>query len=372
MKKTTKKSLGQFFTTNVKYILSGMEEYVKDKRITDPFAGNSDLLDWAKSNGAKNYYGFDIDKNLLNENIKYNDSLVHISKSTFILTNPPYLAKNKMDKKQKEKYMLECDDFYLLAIKKIIESECVEGILIVPVNFLSAENSDKIRKEFLSIYKMVKINFFKNRVFEDTSYNVVAIYFVKDNLNVEVRKLKITSFPDNIENIYIVERKYNYKIAGRELYDIKNNSKSLKIKRLTEQMMNENKGKYNINIFLNDYKTEKSYKITKDFKDKLKSNIIILNCIDGKLENKICAEDIRNYGKDCLVGKSTSRNIAYILLENVSIENQKKLIKMFNDKLNNLRGKYNSLFLTNFRDNDRKRISFEFCYSLLNWCWDEI
>jgi hypothetical protein len=39
-----KRNLGQFFTTNCDYILQGFEEFVKGKKITDPFAGNQDLL----------------------------------------------------------------------------------------------------------------------------------------------------------------------------------------------------------------------------------------------------------------------------------------------------------------------------------------
>jgi len=35
-----KKQLGQFFTTNSDYILRGFEKFVKNKEITDPFAGN--------------------------------------------------------------------------------------------------------------------------------------------------------------------------------------------------------------------------------------------------------------------------------------------------------------------------------------------
>jgi len=41
----TKKRLnGQFFTTNSDYILEGFSKYIKNKNITDPFAGNKDLI----------------------------------------------------------------------------------------------------------------------------------------------------------------------------------------------------------------------------------------------------------------------------------------------------------------------------------------
>ncbi|GAB7140164.1 hypothetical protein RsTz2092_01120 [Deferribacterales bacterium RsTz2092] len=41
-----KQQLGQFFTTNVDYILSGFEKYTRDKDVQDPFCGAGDLLKW--------------------------------------------------------------------------------------------------------------------------------------------------------------------------------------------------------------------------------------------------------------------------------------------------------------------------------------
>src|SRR5271165_1137535 len=168
-----KQKLGQFFTTNVGYILTGMEQFIKGKDIVDPFAGQCDLLKWATEHEAKSVIGYDIDEKLINKIVKYNDSLKTIPKLKFPITNPPYLGKNKMPKKQKEKYLKDNDyeDLYLLSIKKIIEAKPDEGIIIIPVNFLSAENSDKLRTEFFAIYNPVRINYFREQVFEDTTYN---------------------------------------------------------------------------------------------------------------------------------------------------------------------------------------------------------
>ncbi len=62
-----KNQLGQFFTTNSDYILQGLEEFVKNKEITDPFAGNQDLFLWAKKNCCKKITGFDCDKNFVDD-----------------------------------------------------------------------------------------------------------------------------------------------------------------------------------------------------------------------------------------------------------------------------------------------------------------
>ncbi len=43
----------------------------------------------------------------------------------------------------------------------------------------------------------------------------------------------------------------------------------------------------------------------------------------------------------------------------------------FNEELNQNRNKYFSYFLTNFRDNNRKRISFDLVYKFLNYIYYE-
>lgn len=375
-KKNNKKSLGQFFTTNVDKILKGFEKTIIGKDVIDPYAGNGDLLGWAARNGAASTQGRDIDPKYIKTkkciSITKNDSLIEIPKvGNFNITNPPYLGKNKMTKKQKEKYMKNSnvEDFYLLAVKRIIESNIPEGIMIIPVNFLSAENSDKIRAEFLSKYKITNINYFKEQVFEDTTYNVVAFHYTKDD-NADKRELNFISYPDEKLFGCIVEQKYSYRIGGKELDDIIKTSNKLKIRRLTENMMTGNG--YSVEAFYNNYNIKKTYKVNKYLKDKIDNNIILLNCIDSKVSDKINAADISFYKKDCLVGKNTSRNIAYVLVDGIDTETQSELIGKFNTTLNKLRKKYNSLFLTNFRDNDRKRISFDFCYKLLNWCYEQI
>ncbi|MFH1402254.1 MAG: DNA adenine methylase [Patescibacteria group bacterium] len=143
-----KKQFGQFFTTNSDYILQGLEKFIKNKDVIDPFAGNGDLIKWAKKNKCKKIIGFDCDKKLVNNKcVFYNDSIQTPKKYKFVITNPPYLHKNKADKKTKETFFSGrhsmFEDLYQVSIFSLFNSE--EGILIVPLNFLSAENSKKIR-----------------------------------------------------------------------------------------------------------------------------------------------------------------------------------------------------------------------------------
>lgn len=52
-KKNKEKKLGQFFTTNVDYILKDFEKFIFNKDIAGPFCGNQDLLNLALKNNAK-------------------------------------------------------------------------------------------------------------------------------------------------------------------------------------------------------------------------------------------------------------------------------------------------------------------------------
>lgn len=370
----TKKDLGQFFTTNSEYILQGFEDTVKGKTVLDPFAGGGDLLTWAENHGAVATSGLDIDPNLVSDKIKLNDSLVIIPFAQFNITNPPYLAKNKMSVDMKSKYpMTDYEDLYLLSMKRIILSNPEEGIIIIPVNFFSAENSDVLRKEFLTAFEISKVNYFKTQVFEDTTYNVVAFHYKRKMVPSTVQTITFTSFPGNDTITFELNEKYSYRIAGEELSKIVD-IKPMETIRLIESHMTKNEGSRKIKAFFNDTKTVVEYSVTPSFRNSIKNNIILLNCIDtnGTEKGWIKAEDIRSYKQDCLVGKTTSRNIAYVLIPNCSIEIQEKIIPLFNSTLNSLRKKYNSLFLTNFRDNDRKRVSFDFCYKLITYCFNQI
>jgi len=115
----------------------------------------------------------------------------------------------------------------------------------------------------------------------------------------------------------------------------------------------------------------REFTISEDVYRKIKSNIILLKAIDsGSKSGRIALENIRNYGVDCLVSKESSRHMIYLILDKkVTIIEQEKLIDLFNLEINKLRENYLSLFLTNYRDNDRKRIGFDFVYKFINYLY---
>lgn len=363
-----KRALGQFFTTNSDYILQGLEEFVKNKEIIDPFAGNQDLLKWAKNNNCKKTIGFDYDKNYIDgKNVLLNDSINFPKNYKFICTNPPYLHKNKATKEIKEKFFFgknsNFEDLYQVSILSILN--CDEGILIVPLNFLCAENSNKIRKLFFEKFEIIKLNIFSEQVFDDTTYNVVSFYFRKKRQSSEKNNIDATIYPENKKTRLTLEKLYDWQFGGDFIYNIKNTKNELGIFRLTEDYLKS--GEYEVEIALQNIKDKRILKISDDIKKLLEKNILFLRAIDSKNGKKIQLEDIRKYKIAGLAGKNTSRNMAHLIFKKeISVDKQIELMYKFNSELSANRNKYMSFFLTNFRDNNRKRISFETAYKFLN------
>lgn len=368
-----KKQLGQFFTSNSDYILQGMEDFLVGKDVVDPFAGNQDLIKWAKKNKCKKVIGFDVDQKLVdNKIVLFNDSLNNPQEYQFILTNPPYLHKNKADIETKERFFSGkhkiFEDLYQVSIFEMLKSE--EGIFIVPLNFLSASNSQKIRNLFFEKFEIIKLNIFLEKVFADTTYNVIAFYFKKRKENIERSSVSATIFPTGKRIDFYLEKKFGWQLGGDFLLKIRNAKNRLGIARLTESDVVG--GECQAQIALQNIKEKQEAFIDEKFKEFLNNNILILRAIDSKNGRKICLEDIRDYDIDGLVGKNTSRNMAHLVFrKSLTIVQQRSLMEQFNIILNENREKYFSFFLTNFRDNGRKRISFDFVYKFLNYIYDQ-
>ena len=368
-----KRNLGQFFTKNSDYILQGFSKFVKGKNVSDPFAGDQDLINWAKKNNCNNVVGFDCDQNFIDDKkVFLNDSINSPKKYKFICTNPPYLHKNKASREVKEKLFSgihsKFEDLYQVSIYSLLTSE--EGIIIIPLNFLCAENSSKIRKLFFEKFEIIKLNIFSKQVFEDTTYNVIAFYFRRKKNKSQINIIDTTIYPDRKKIRLTLEEKYDWQFGGDFIRKIKEARNDLGIFRLTEDFMKS--GEYEVEIALQNIKEKKLLRIRDDIKKLLGKNILFLRAIDSKNGKKIQLEDIRKYKIAGLVGKNTSRNMAHLIFKKeVSINEQVELMERFNEELTKKRDKYLSFFLTNFRDNNRKRISFDLVYKFLNLIYYE-
>ena len=167
-----------------------------------------------------------------------------------------------------------------------------------------------------------------------------------------------------------LEKKTGWQFGGDFVHKIKSAKNELGVFRLTEDYLKS--GEYEVAVALQNIKDKRIMKLSNDMKKLLGKNILFLRAIDSKNGEKIQLEDIRKYNIAGLVGKNTSRNMAHIIFkEDVPINEQIELMKTFNEKLSAYRQKYLSFFLTNFRDNNRKRISFDLVYKFLNLIYYE-
>jgi hypothetical protein len=177
--KDSKKEKGQFYTVNSDYILEGFS-VPKDTSLIEPFTGQGDLIEWCK----KNFEISDIEKYDIDP--KYPDTIQQDTlqnspnyKDKFVITNPPYLARNKCnDKTLFDKY--DTNDLYKCFIHSISDKELVKGgIMIIPAGFFFSPRDIDIRcrNNFLSQYKITRVNYFEETVFPDTPTTVVAFQF---------------------------------------------------------------------------------------------------------------------------------------------------------------------------------------------------
>jgi len=168
----------------------------------------------------------------------------------------------------------------------------------------------------------------------------------------------------------IFEKKFGWQYGGDFIRKIRSAKNELGIFRLTDNFIDT--GDCETEIALQNIKDRRIFKTSSAVKKILEKNILFLRAIDSKNGKKIQLEDIRDYKITGLAGKNTSRNMAHLLFKKeIPIDEQIELMESFNEKLSENREKYCSFFLTNFRDNNRKRISFDLAYKLLNLIYHE-
>ena len=270
----------------------------------------------------------------LNENIIKRDTLLYPPEyiGKYVITNPPYLAKNKTNEFSEvfEKYSV--DDLYKAAMKSIID--CSGGILIIPSNFFFDENSKDIRKFFLSEFIVDKVNVFTEPMFDTTTYSVCSFFFHK-----EKNDKQNVVFSSNEINITVpLEKEFNYSFGGDLINKI--NLQENYFSRIIENRIKQ--GHFATNIFLTTLDTRSS-----------KINVKLLpdgEFFSGKISDRIYAS------LTCSI--------------ELDKDLQEKIINDFNNEINDIRKKYNNLIFSNYRDFGRKRVGFDFCYKFLSMILD--
>jgi len=339
---SSKKQFGQFYTTNYKKILNGLyiPQYCAAETIIEPFVGQGDLLEFIKGGFAActcTVEMYDIDPKIPGT-IK-RDTLLEPPDYTnkFVITNPPYLARNKNeDKTLYDKH--NTNDLYKCFIKTLLESKPLGGILIIPLNFwCSIRKADVLlRKMFLQEFHIVRLNVFEVPVFEDTNYSVCSFLFTLRAVGGGFAAVVPTIFyPSGDEILMTLNDENNYSFGP----SLSAPEGRVVVTRLTR----------------------------KNVDTKFKTNLL-LSCIDGTSNGKkinLKYIDIVDKYIDN-TPKLSARSYAVLVIEPLlGTSLQKDLAHRFNKYLNENREKYHSLFLTEYREKSRKRISFDLAYRIV-------
>jgi hypothetical protein len=261
-----------------------------------------------------------------------------------VITNPPYLARNKCnDKTLFDKY--DTNDLYKCFIYSISDKELVKGgIMIIPAGFFFSPRDIDIRcrNMFLSQYKITRVNYFEETVFPDTPTTVVAFQFEKSEEILISQDILWVKYPSKEEKIFTMSKDNDW-IIGGDIYKltIPENNNSLKIKRYVEGQ-----------------ELKEGYQILH----------LTLNALDsGKEDGRISLDYKENF---IYKAKDTSRTYATLCLHGKTLTNeeQKILAIKFNEFVNQKRKETWSLFLPQFRESKeyaRKRIPFELAYDIV-------
>ncbi len=376
-----KKNFGQFYTTNYDVIFQEMDLGIftgSHVCIVEPFVGKGHLIEYIKSKkeeGSFTLECYDIDPKCDFVNGKRDTLLDPPSyKNKIVVTNPPYLAKNKCkDKVCFDKYNV--NDLYKCFMETIIADPPLGGLIIIPLNFwCSIRDMDiQLRKRFLSKFNVHRVNVFEQSVFEDTSYTVCSILFeIKQTSGQasngqastgqastgqasngqastgqastgqasngqastgQASDIRMVFYPSKKDFIFSLDTKNNYTIGG-EIYLLP---------------------------------IHKEYKISRLLAGQESSSSILLKALDDDGKKRICL----SISESPYYGKPTSRTYASINIDpQIGIDKQKEVVSRFNQWMEELRTKYNSMFLTNYRESkdiSRKRISFDLAYQMIGY-----
>ena len=209
--------LGQYNTENVDDILENFAYLIKGRNVVDPFAGKWHLLDWADRNGAASISGQDIE--VLDERTEYNDSFESprmVDAETLIVTNPPYLSKNRNKNGDRRPYdWYTQDDYYKCYLASLLQSNVHEAIIIQPTNFL-CEARAKARETLFRDYHIVSAEYWTESCFDGVEISVSVLHIKKGHK--PSQNFVMTQRPSG-KLIELEMRPENKYIAGNEFFD---------------------------------------------------------------------------------------------------------------------------------------------------------
>lgn len=338
-----KKAKGQFYTVHSDYILNGLPgPPPAATRIVEPFAGQGDLLTWLQGRSALPVEAYDIDPK--RADIQQRDTLLHPPDYTgaWILTNPPYLARNKSTSKTVfDKY--DTNDLYKCFMLSLAAANAAGGILIIPAGFfLSPRDLDvRVRTAFLSKYRLLAVRYFEEDVFPDTSTTVVAVAFsAASAARMSEQHVPWTFYPSKQSRTFALREADDW-IIGGDVYTLPVPA-AIQVRRWVEGATTLREG-------------EQLTELT-------------LCALDsGTAAGRIRLEYRAGYRYPA---KDTSRSYATLCLHGrtLTADEQKQIATRFNDFVEQKRSETWSLFLPQYRESkeySRKRMPFDLAYRIV-------
>jgi hypothetical protein len=337
-----KKTRGQFYTTNSSYILDGFPLPPSDVRcIVEPFAGKGDLMDWLRKSGCTTpIEAYDIEPK--GPSIEARDTLTYPPnyQNTWILTNPPYFARNKSAKKEiYDQY--DTNDLYKCFLSSVVaQNNCRGGIFIIPAGFFFSPRAIDVRcrDAFMKRFRITKVKYFEESVFSDTTTTIVAFSFEKASEELMCQEVNWVMMPSNLQTTFTMDSSMDW-IIGGDIY------------RLT----------------IPDNITVRRHVEGQPLRHGEQQTNITLNALDsGTQQGRISLTYQKDYvypAKECSRTYATFRITGKTLSETEQIQ----LCKDFNEFIEQKREATWSLFLPQFRESKeyaRKRIPFELAYRI--------
>lgn len=347
----------QHFTNHSYQMIANlMKDFPNDIDVQEPFFGKGDLVMPFISN-IKTIDAYDIDKKLITINnsimVKNQDTLLNPPDESgkYIITNPPYLSKNHAGKKfdyifSKSKY----DDLYKIAINNI--KNALGGILVVPLNFLTDQKSNSIRNSFFEKYKIKNLNVFNFKAFDETSYQTCAFSFFK----------KETSSSENFININIFSSYTHIEDQITTTIFKKGNWK------LFDHLLSKYSSKIIVNRITNSNKSNDEKLMLPIIFQLIDKNKNSFQNLDGEIKAIYGIPYVSKNSERVLL--SLQLNPEYYDKYQNFISSQKNidnLIIEFNKIINSLRNDTKNIVFSNFRDFNRKRISFNYVYQIISY-----
>jgi hypothetical protein len=328
VRQSKKQALGQYYTTKACDALQGYESVVCNKHVIDPFAGNGDLLSWAQSNGALEVVGYDIQPTR-NDYIQ-RDTLLDPPdfSGSVVLSNPPYLSANKCRTGDKRTYSMWGEsDYYKCHLASLENHGCDEALVILPTNFL-CESNPSIRRRLFQTHHVVSARYWSRPIFEDASTGVCLIHLRRGRVESQHFPLDLVYQGVTVE--VDLEDQYKY-LWGQDFFEYIKGDK-IKVLKTDEGMPPPN-------------------------------THLVFGLLDrGKWKSGLTY----NSGAPIYCAPKSFTTYQVTLPDyDLSEDQERQIVDLFNDRLGHFRRMYHDMFLSNYMGPDQKILSRSYVHRLL-------